>query len=60
MSEIIQIREDTWSIEDNGVRMFVLVGKECAVMIDTGMNTPNAKKIGEGITDLPLALLNTL
>ncbi len=26
MSESIQIREDTWRIEDNGVRFFVLNG----------------------------------
>ena len=26
MSEIIQMREDTWRIEDNGVRFFVLTG----------------------------------
>lgn len=59
MSEIIQMREDTWRIEDNGVRFFVLTGKERALVIDSGMNTPNAKEIAESITDLPLMLLNT-
>ena len=59
MSEIIQIREDTWRIEDNGVRFFVLTGKERAVMIDSGMNTPNARELAESITSLPLTLLNT-
>ena len=59
MSEIIQIREDTWRIEDNGVRFFVLTGKERAIMIDSGMNTPNAKELAESITNLPLTLLNT-
>ena len=59
MCEIIQIREDTWRIEDGGVRFFVLTGKECAIMIDSGMNTPNAKEIAESITKLPLTLLNT-
>lgn len=59
MSEIIQIRKDTWRIEDNGVRFFVLTGRERALMIDSGMNTPNARKIAESITDLPLTLLNT-
>ena len=59
MSEIIQIREDTWRIEDNGVRFFVLTGKERAVMIDSGMNTPNDRELAESITSLPLTLLNT-
>ena len=59
MSDIIQMREDTWRIEDNGVRFFVLTGKERVLMIDSGMNTPNAKEIAESITDLPLMLLNT-
>lgn len=59
MSEMIQIREDTWRIEDGGVRFFVLTGKERAIMIDSGMNTPNAKEIAESITKLPLTLLNT-
>jgi len=59
MCEIIQIREDTWRIEDGGVRFFVLNGKERAIMIDSGMNTPNAKEIAESITKLPLTLLNT-
>lgn len=59
MSEMIQIREDTWRIEDNGVRFFVLTGKERAIMIDSGMNTPNAKELAESITSLPLTLINT-
>ena len=59
MSEIIRINEDTWRIEDNGVRLFVLEGKEKALLIDSGMRTPNAREIAEGITKLPLELLNT-
>ena len=59
MSEIIRINEDTWRIEDNGVRLFVLEGKEKALLIDSGMRTPNAREIAESITKLPLELLNT-
>ena len=33
--EIIQINENSWRIEDEGVRFFVLEGKEKAVIIDT-------------------------
>lgn len=57
--EIIKIDDNTYRIEDDGVRFFVLTGTESALMIDSGMNTPDAKKIAEEITDLPLKILNT-
>ena len=59
MAEIIQINDTTWRIEDNGVRFFLLTGTEKALLIDSGMNTPNAKEIAESITKLPVMLLNT-
>ena len=57
--QIIQIDDNTWRIEDGGVRFFLLTGTEKALLIDSGMNTPNAREIAEGLTDLPLELLNT-
>ena len=59
MAEIVQINSDTWRIEDNGVRFFVLEGTEKAVMIDSGMNTPDAGEIAKTLTSKPLELLNT-
>ncbi len=59
MAELIQVNENTWRIEDGHVRFLLLCGKERAALIDSGMNTPDAKKIAEGITDLPLILVNT-
>ena len=59
MSEIIRIDNRTWRIEDNGVRFFLLEGDTDALVIDTGMNTPNAREIAEGLTTFPLHLLNT-
>lgn len=59
MAEIIQINDTAWRIEDNGVRFFLLTGTEKALLIDSGMNTPNAKQIAESITKLPIMLLNT-
>lgn len=59
MAEIIRINENTWRIEDGGVRFFVLEGKNEALMIDSGMNTPDAGSIAAGITALPLKLINT-
>ena len=59
MAECIQINEKTWRIEDGGVRFLLLCGTEKAALIDTGMNTPDARQIAEGLTDLPLILINT-
>ena len=59
MSEIIQINENTWRIEDNSVRFFLLTGTTDALLIDSGMRTSNAREIAESITTLPLQLLNT-
>ncbi|MBO4289521.1 MAG: MBL fold metallo-hydrolase [Lachnospiraceae bacterium] len=57
--QIIQIDENTWRIEDGGVRFFLLTGTDKALLIDSGMNTPDAKEIARSLTDLPLELLNT-
>ena len=59
MAEIFKINESTWRIEDNGVRFFLLCGEEKAALVDTGMNAPNARVIAEGLTNLPLILINT-
>jgi len=59
MADIIQINDTTWRIEDKGVRFFLLAGTEKALLIDSGMNTPNAKQIAESITKLPVMLINT-
>ncbi len=57
--EIIRINENSWRIEDGGVRMFLLTGSERALLIDSGMNIRDAKDIAQGLTSLPLSLLNT-
>lgn len=59
MNEIIRMNENTWRIEDSMVRMFLLTGTKEALLIDSGMNTSNAKEIAESITDLPVKLINT-
>lgn len=59
MSEIIQINENSWRIEDNGVRFFLLTGTKEALLIDSGMQTSNAREIAESLTELPLQILNT-
>jgi len=59
MAEIIRMNENTWRIENDFVRFFLLVGKKLAVLIDSGYNCENAKQMAEEITDLPIVLLNT-
>lgn len=59
MSEIIQMNENTWRIEDGMVRMFLLTGTKEALLVDSGVSAPNAKEIAEGLTDLPVKLINT-
>ena len=59
MAEAIKINDNTWRFEDGGVRFFLLCGNVRAALVDTGMNAPNAKKLAQGLTDLPLILINT-
>ena len=57
--EIVKINENTWRIEDGGVRFFLLAGTDKALLIDSGMEVSTAKEIAESLTDLPVELLNT-
>ena len=56
---IIKIDDDTWRIENDGVRFFLLKGKEKALLIDSGMNVKGVREMAEHLTDLPIVLLNT-
>lgn len=53
------IFENTWAIEDDGVRIFILTGSERALVIDTGRSGLDVGDAVEGITDLPYDLLIT-
>ena len=57
--EIIQVDAQTWRIENSGVRMFLLAGTERALLVDSGMTITNAREIAEGLTQLPIQLINT-
>ena len=59
MAEIIRVNDSTWRIEDGDVRFLLLCGTKKAALVDTGMNTPNAKEIAESLTKLPIILINT-
>ena len=57
--DIKPIDKNTWSLEEPGVRFFLLTGTERALLIDSGMQTHNAKELAGELTALPLSLLNT-
>ena len=59
MAESIRIDGNTWRFEDGNVRFFLLCGSEKALLLDTGMNAPDAKALAQRLTDLPLMLMNT-
>ena len=46
MADIIKITDDTYRVEDEGVRFYIFCGKKKAAVIDTGMNTPRCKADG--------------
>ena len=54
---IIKIDDDTWRIENDGVRFFLLKGKEKALLIDSGMNVKGVREMAEHLTALPIVPL---
>ena len=54
-----ELFENTWAIEDMGVRIFLLTGKDRALVIDTGMTGIDVPSEVRKHTDLPIMLLNT-
>ncbi|MBQ6469185.1 MAG: MBL fold metallo-hydrolase [Lachnospiraceae bacterium] len=59
MGSFFEIYENTWAMDDNGVRVFLLVGKEKALIVDTGRNRPGVAEAAREVTNLPQELLNT-
>lgn len=53
------IDERTWRFDEEGVRFFLLVGDARALLIDSGMQTHDARDLAMQLTDLPLSLFNT-
>lgn len=55
------IKEDahTYRIEDDFVRFFLLEGETSALLIDSGVDTPDAKEIAMSLTSKNVMLLNT-
>ena len=59
MVNIRKLNEETWAIEEESVRFFLLIGTNKAILIDSGHFCRNAREIVEQITDLPISVLNT-
>ena len=57
--EVIKLDESSWRIEEDGVRSFLFVGTDRAVLIDSGFGTGNLKELVGSLTDLPVILVNT-
>lgn len=56
---IIQMDAQTWIFDEGGVRFFLLTGVKEALLIDSGMETQNARELAQSLTALPIRLLNT-
>ena len=57
--QIFPINENTWRIQEDMVRCFLLAGTKEALLIDSGFHVQNMKEIAESLTSLPVKLLNT-
>lgn len=54
-----EICEDTWALEDEGVRFFLLKGTESSVLIDTGMHWTCIDDILGDLKDTCMGVINT-
>ncbi|MCG3088905.1 MBL fold metallo-hydrolase [Sporosarcina cyprini] len=60
---VTQIDEETFAISEYGhwekVHSYLLLGKDKAALIDTGLGIDNMKRITDQLTDLPIVVLTT-
>lgn len=56
---IIQIDRHSWTIEDNGARVFLFEGVDKSLLVDSGYGKGNLRETVEGLTKLPVTLVNT-
>ena len=59
MAEIVKIDVDTYRIEDDFVRFFLLKGRDFSIMIDSGVNCPDAYDMAKKLVPNEIILLNT-
>lgn len=56
---IEQLDPTCLAIDENGVRCFLFLGTEKALLVDTGFGTGDLKRVVDSLTNLPLTLVNT-
>ena len=56
---LTKMNEQTWMIDNNGTRIFILEGQERTMVIDSGMTLPETRQIAGSLSDKPLMLCNT-
>lgn len=59
MPEAVQVDDSTYSFRDVTALMHLLVGKDSALVIDTGFGLVDLKGAVQQLTDLPLIVINT-
>ncbi|MBO7373799.1 MAG: MBL fold metallo-hydrolase [Oscillospiraceae bacterium] len=61
LNKVVKLDNNTWSIEELGgmVYAFLLVGRERAVLLDTGFATCDFRKYARELTALPIDVINT-
>ncbi len=57
--QIFPIDDNTWRIQEDMVRCFLLAGTKEALLIDSGFHVHTMKEIAGRLTHLPVKLLNT-
>lgn len=56
--ETVQLDRDFWAIEQQGVRCFLLNGRDYALLVDTGFGG-DLRSVCAGLTDKPIRLIHT-
>lgn len=51
--------EDFYAIEEGGVRMFLVIGQDKAMLVDTGFGTGDLKAFVQTLTDKPIFVVTT-
>ncbi|NLA87265.1 MAG: MBL fold metallo-hydrolase [Clostridiales bacterium] len=58
--QVVKVNENTYRIEDNGVRALLFIGTEKALLVDTGFGSAGSlRDVVEALAEKPIILVNT-
>jgi len=57
--KITEVKKGFWIVEEGIVRMFLIEGKESAMLVDTGFGGGNIRELAESLTTRPVFVVNT-